>query len=245
MVVQVLQKRRQPRLRPSAKFSVLGDGLLERTRSTTFALLGATAAVGLAVIGIALQEDWPLVAGSAIPRPPVVHESVGEATALGAKRSPGAPHGGPAPRTRRVGSGGRAAPDPGAAPVASAPAAPATSTEAVSSPAAQAKPQGGTGRGGRSHDVPAAPKTQAPAAPQPSQAPSVVAPSTQPSASPAKVPAPTPVPPQPSPPEPVASEAPPVEPAVPPWSHGEGHAYGREVGDHGHGPGAPPGLGDD
>lgn len=219
MVVQVLHTRRKSRLRQNAKFSVLGDGLLERTRSTTFALLGVTAAVGLAVIAVALQEDWPLVAGSPVPRAPVLHESVGEATALGAKPSPGVAPGGPAPRTRSGASRGRSAPVPGAAPVTSTQATP---NEVVSSPATQVKPQGGNGHGGGSHGVAAVPQAQAPSAPQPSQTSSTVAPTSQPSAPPVEAPSPAQAPPVPSPPEPVASEGPPVEPIVPPASHGEG-----------------------
>ncbi len=49
--------------------SLLGGGLLERARSTTLALLGVTAAVGLAMVALALNQSWPLVAGSGIPAP--------------------------------------------------------------------------------------------------------------------------------------------------------------------------------
>lgn len=62
--------------------SLLGGGLLERARSTTLALLGVTAAVGLAMVALALNQGWPLVAGSAIPAPP--HLGVGKAAVVAA-----------------------------------------------------------------------------------------------------------------------------------------------------------------
>jgi hypothetical protein len=62
--------------------SLLGGGLLERARSTTLALLGVTAAVGLAMVALALNQSWPLIAGSAIPAAP--HLGVGKAAVVAA-----------------------------------------------------------------------------------------------------------------------------------------------------------------
>lgn len=226
MVEQVHWKRKHSGLRSKARFSVLGDGLLDRTRSTTFALLGMTAAVGLAMIAVALQGNWPLIEGSRVPRAPVLHESVGDAIALSGNR----------PRTvvRPASAGGkrpvalheRQTPVP-AGPPAVPPAAPPV--ELVSSPAAPVGRQGGHGNG--SHGSPT-PQEQAPPQPAQAQAPSGGAPTTQPSTSPT----PEPI----SPPEAIASEAPPVESNVPPWSNGQGHAYGRDD-DEGHGCGHGPG----
>jgi hypothetical protein len=222
MDVEVLQRKRQSR--PGARFSLLGDGLLERTRSTMLALLGLTAAVGLALIAIVMQGDWPLIAGSPVPRAPVVHESVGDATALGAEVSGGTARQGPAsrPRTAAARSGqAQATTEPSAA---SAPAAP---DELVSSPAAPVASHGGGSHGGH------APQDQTPAASQPQQT-TATAPNAEPS-SPATTPA-SPPPTEAPAPEATASEAPPpVESNVPFWSPGQGHAYGRDDGKE-HGP---------
>jgi hypothetical protein len=226
MVVEVLQRKRQPRR--GARFSLLGDGLLERARSTTFALLGLTTAVGLAVVGVALRESWPLVAGSPIPRAPVVHESVGVADALAARTR--RPASGVLPARPKRGSASR----PGQSLVAAdEPPAPPPA-ELVSSPAA---PVGRRGGNGSLRSPP--PKAPAPTPPQTaqSQTPSAAAPTTPPTTSPAPKPPPPQPTPQPTPPEAFASEAPPPpEWNVPPWSNGQGHAYGREGDEeHGHG----------
>lgn len=65
----VRQIRRQ-RPRTTRKPSFLGDGILERARSTSLALLGLAAAVGLGTIALAINQDWPLIAGSPIPAAP-------------------------------------------------------------------------------------------------------------------------------------------------------------------------------
>ncbi len=229
MLVQVHHKREQRRLRSSARFSVLGDGLLERARSTTFALLGAVAAVGLAMIAVALQEDWPLIAGSPVPRAPALHASVGRATALGARAAARVAHDGSARRRRKLAAHSDGPASTGGAPVASAPATPA---ELVASPGTPVESQGGGADGGGSHGTPE-PHGQAPSSPQSQQAPSSPAPTAQPS--PAPTPPSSPAPAETPPPEATASEAPPVESYTPSWSNGEGHAYGREDDDHGHG----------
>lgn len=230
MVVQVHRKREHSRPRSKARFSVLGNSLLDRTRSTTFGLLGMTAAVGLAIIAVALQGGWPLIEGSRVPRAPVLHESVGEATALNGSTPRTAVRPGSAGGKRSAASHGGQTSVPARPPVAPSAAPP---VELVSSPAAPVGHQGGHGNG--SHGSPT-PQEQAPPSPpsQPAQAPSGAVPTTQPSTSPA------PEPPPPSPPEAIASEAPPVESNVPPWSNGQGHAYGRDD-DEGHGCGHGPG----
>ena len=47
--------------------SFAGTGLLERMRSTTFALLGLTAAMGLGLVLTLSQQSWPLLPSAPIP----------------------------------------------------------------------------------------------------------------------------------------------------------------------------------
>lgn len=88
---------RVERLRRAAKPSLLGDSLLERARSTTLALLGVTAAVGLAVVWLALQQGWPLVAGSPVPGLPGTDAPSEAGPTAGAVQR----RGGPRPRKAR------------------------------------------------------------------------------------------------------------------------------------------------
>lgn len=60
----------QSRLREKIPISIAGDSFLERARSTTFALLGMIVAVGLAIVALAMHQEWPVVGGSAIPGAP-------------------------------------------------------------------------------------------------------------------------------------------------------------------------------
>lgn len=82
MDVSVLSKQRQRSLRSAVRASVLGNGLLERTRSTSLALLGLTAAIGLAMVALALNQGFPLIAGAPIPGLGDGHQAVGEAAAV-------------------------------------------------------------------------------------------------------------------------------------------------------------------
>lgn len=89
MDVSVHHKHRQRRLRSIPRASVLGDGLLERARSTSLALLGLTAAVGMAMVALALNQGWPLIAGAPIPGFGDKHQAVGEATIAAEAGAPG------------------------------------------------------------------------------------------------------------------------------------------------------------
>jgi hypothetical protein len=71
MAVSVIHKRSQPGLRRLAVPSLLGDGLPERLRSTSIALLGAVAAIGLGTVAFALQLGLPPVASGPLPDLPV------------------------------------------------------------------------------------------------------------------------------------------------------------------------------
>lgn len=209
--------------------------MLERARATSLALLGVTAAVGLAIVALALNQGWPLLEGSAIP--PAPRENVGKASVVarparvapvqttGRRRSSsGRAHGGGASARPHAAvvtpSGGE-----GATTFAVSEQAPAGSPDAASKP--QAPPTHG--------NTPPSPSqpTQAPTGPPPAAPTS--SPPPQESAPPLS-PVPPPAPP-PAQPEAVASEAPPEESNVPSWSHGNGHAYGRDDDEHGHGRG--------
>ena len=80
MDVSVLHKHAQRSPRPSLLVRLLGAGMLERARATSLALLGATAAVGLAIVALALNQGWPLLEGSAIPAAP--RQDVGRASVV-------------------------------------------------------------------------------------------------------------------------------------------------------------------
>lgn len=204
-------------LRSPKKPSLLGGGLLERARSTTLALLGMTAAVGLAMVALALNQSWPLVAGSPIPGAPSQQEAVGEATVaaqanantpgLGLADAAVAPRSDPRRPAGGGDTGGARAPEVGPAPV---------SAELVVTPSVPAEPEG---------DAP-------PAAGKPSPAPSPAEKTPQvPTTS-----VPEPAQPEPAPQSPpvgetappVTSSEAPVDSSVPPWSNGKGHAYGRD-----------------
>src|SRR3954447_7265800 len=59
--------------------SFAGDGLPERMRSTTFALLGLTAAGGLALVAIFAQPSFTLLTPAPLPAEPSLSESIAKA----------------------------------------------------------------------------------------------------------------------------------------------------------------------
>jgi hypothetical protein len=212
MDVSVLHKRAQRWLHEVARPAILGNGMLERARATSIALLGFTAAVGLSIVALAANQGWPLIAGSSIPTIPPRHAAVGPGVAVAGLE-------GPAPADA---SGGKPADARGIAGVhggGASPVAPATapSNELVVSPSVPTPPQSG--------DSPAAPKSPTKPATQPSQ-PTVGAPAAAPASGPETQPT---APVEAPPPGATSSEAPPEESEsnVPSWSHGRGHAYGR------------------
>jgi hypothetical protein len=182
MDVSVHSKHGHRFLRAVHRPSLLGGGLLERARSTTFALLGVTAAVGLAMVALALNQSWPLVAGSAIPAP-LGHAGIGKATAV-AGTLPG--------RSGSGGEGGEPQPHRQAQAPASRsggstePAPPAGATDFVLSPSTPVSSQGG----GKSHN---APKSSPPPPQQPEQVGEAPATQTSPAPAPAPSPSSTPV----------------------------------------------------
>ncbi len=221
-----------------ARGNILGDSLLVRARTTSFALLGATAAVGLSVIAIALRENWPLVAGTPPPAAVAARTSIGGATAVSAGKPSGIA--GAHPRSARGAAttprGGIASRGGGhghaSSPVDSAPTA---TTELVVAPSVPVE-SGGGGSSGGSHatggpgpHAPRSPRGKPPATPsQP--------PPTPVSPPPTAAPVPPPAPATPPPPEAtVSASPPPTQSYPPPGGNGQGHAYGREDGGYGHG----------
>jgi len=204
-------------LRPPRKPSVLGGGLLERARSTTLALLGMTTAVGLAMVALALNQSWPLVADSPIPGAPSQQEAIGKATVAAQPTAKAAGAGladvaaAPRPNSSRAAGGG----DSGGGRAQEVGSAPPASAELVVAPSAPAEPQGeAPPRTGKPTPAPSpvgtTPQAPAPSVPEPAQ----------------PKPAPQSPPVLETTPPATASEAP-VDSSVPPWSNGKGHAYGR------------------
>ena len=234
MDVSVLHKRAQRSPRPSLLVRLLGAGMLERARATSLALLGATAAVGLAIVAFALNQGWPLLEGSAIPAAP--RQDVGRASVVARPAPASRAHTATAADRGRV--GGRA--DRAAGSAAARPHAVAVTPSGGDEAAALVVSEQAPARSPGGAPKPKAPSTHgvAPVSPsQPTQPPTPESPATPtaaPAPQPAAAPAPAPVPTQP---EAVASEAPPEESNVPSWSHGNGHAYGRGESPHddGHG----------
>lgn len=62
--------------------SFAGNGLPERMRSISFALLGLTAAAGLALVAIFAQPNFPLLSPAPLPAEPSAHESIAAAKKL-------------------------------------------------------------------------------------------------------------------------------------------------------------------
>jgi len=62
--------------------SFAGEGLPERMRSISFALLGLTAAAGLALVAIFAQLSFPVLSPAPLPDEPSLSESIGDARKL-------------------------------------------------------------------------------------------------------------------------------------------------------------------
>lgn len=78
-------------LRRIALPSVAGTGLTERIRSTTFALLGLAAAVGLGLVALFAQPGFPLLSPAPLPNEP--HVALEGSVALGVPADASAPVG--------------------------------------------------------------------------------------------------------------------------------------------------------
>lgn len=161
-------------MRRPARPSFAGTGLLERMRSTTFAILGIAAAMGLGLVAIASQQGLPVLPG--LPIPGAVgeqQEKLGTAKPVAAPNpSPGL---GPASAAPAPGSDGGGAGTPAVRPEN---AALSGSRQLASSP--NSAPDG-AGEEVPSGEAPVAP---VPAVPAPSEAP---APTPAPEPTPAAV----------------------------------------------------------
>jgi hypothetical protein len=178
-------KSRYRWLRSQKPPSLLGGGLLERVRSTTLALLGVTTAVGLAMVALALNQSWPLLADSPIPVGPPRHEAVGEATiaAQAFARATGVGlvrlDGSAASASGRAGNGG----DNGGARGPEGDFAPSASAELVVAPSAPVEAHGDAPRGGGDPASPPSPTGKPPREPEntvPASAPAPPEPAPQP-----------------------------------------------------------------
>src|SRR4051794_8295704 len=68
--------------------SFAGTGLPERMRSISFALMGLTAAVGLALVAIFAQPSFPVLSPAPLPDEPSASESISGAEKLPFSRTP-------------------------------------------------------------------------------------------------------------------------------------------------------------
>lgn len=185
--------------------SVAGNGLAERMRSTSFALLGLTAAAGLALVAIFAQPGFSLISPAPLPAEPSIGESIANAkrlpldhgsVAIVSARPAAAPQGDGGSSAVEARSGRASSHSKG--PVQDQPA-PAETAAPV--PASAPTSSGGKSTGGKEHETGGASSPAPAAAPQ------------QPASSPS---APTSSPPPSNPkPEAIAS-APKPEPAPAP-----------------------------
>lgn len=187
MSVEVLLKPRQT-LRRSARLGagLAGDGLLIRLRSTTIAMLGVVAAVGLALVAVALQAGWPSVLSGPLPQAPAAFAR--NATIV-APALPARSHGSTGRQRRRSNA---AAPAPRApTPESELTAANPVESPAPGSPPASHQPQSPESQ---SHGTPSnpapVPSPEASPAPTPDHDPAPAAPPAKEGSSPPVVAAP-------------------------------------------------------
>jgi hypothetical protein len=229
--MDVAVTRKLPRRLPRPLPSLLGDGLPERLRSTSLALIGLVGAAALAMIGLTLQHAVPLISSGPIHEPARSEVSPARVAAERAAREPGLRNA----AARSKDEGGASRPS-----ARGAAAAPSPTPAPAGGPVLAAEPSPGGEAGARERPPGRAkPPSEPRAAPEPDPA---QPPGSGPAAAPAPRPAPAPVatpssdPPEPAPEPP--SEAPVEEPSPVP---GKGHAYGKGGGKGVDGAG-PPGL---
>jgi len=188
--------------RPPARFSFAGRSVVERMRSTAFALLGVTTAMALGLVALVSHQSWPY-----LPAAPIIDYGAKSGDLDNAVPLVSLP---PGRRGARIageistgerggsGSGGRRG---GSSPAGSR------------HPSSQSDP--GTAPGGLGVAAPP-PSPAPPPAPAPTVSPPPV-PASQPTQAPSPPPAPGGAPAQPATPAAVASSSP-----------GKGHAYGKQ-----------------
>lgn len=185
--------------------SFAGEGLPERLRSISFALLGLTAAAGLALVATFAQPGFSLLSPAPLPDRPSASQSVAEAKKLPLAHRPVAVLAAqPAHSQQEGGPSSADAPSPGASGKAGGEEQ-APASGAVDAPAATRTPEpssgdsgggSGNGSGGSSGSAPVAapdPAAAPPAAPVSPPAPKPAAPAPGPiAAAPQPEPAPAP-----------------------------------------------------
>lgn len=169
---QVLQRSAKRLSRLASRHSLAGNDLLDRARSTTFAMLGVTAAVALGLVALIAQQGWPLLPLGPIVGPSSGRVAVGEARIVRAHRAP------IAGAARRPGTRGAVG---GARHRGAAAAEPARSNVSGAHQLAVAPPPSQTG--GSQPPAPG-PTAKPPAAPGPSATPAAP-PATAPTSTPA------------------------------------------------------------
>jgi hypothetical protein len=207
--------------------SFAGNGLPERMRSTAFAFLGLTAALGLALVAIFAQLSFPVLAPAPPPAGPAGHGGLSASLALGQGRRDGAPQrpslaaAQPAAGASRDGTVAGAAVRDDASLGDLAP----TGSVGVSGNGA------GSGDGESAESPPAAPPSSAPSGEQAAGAEAAPAPVTAPVPT---SPSPGPVTSTPKPTEPEATPEP-TEPETAPVEEPEGGPEEESEDHHGHG----------
>jgi hypothetical protein len=230
-------------LQSAARKSLFGDGMLERARATSLALLGVTAALGLAMVALVFNQNWPLIPGAPIPGFGDRQQAIGDATVAAEARAPrervatlpGSVGGqGSEASARPAGKRQEGAP----APTASQP--PVSESVVVADSISAGSPEGGSGGDTSPAPPPSAQQpvaTPAPVAP-PTPAPEAL-PASQPSADSASAPpVQTPVPAAGTPPAELPEEVDddhPEEGEEGDW--GGDHDGGHRGHDHGYGHG--------
>jgi hypothetical protein len=212
--------------------SLAGRGVTERMRSTTFALLGITAAAGLGLVAIFSQQGWPLLTPSPLPSAPGGSGAIGDAMVV-ARHTDGAAAGELRDRTSR--------------PAAALAAPPAPRSGSADLGAQSPSPPPELGGAAEPRPLEASEPRPAPVAETPAPAPEQVAsipasvPAPPTSASPGKPSKASVDPPgeeeqpdddgpptdDPPEPEPVEEEPPPAEESGGYHGHWHGHGYGH------------------
>jgi len=160
-----VESNRDRRTRKAAKLSVMGEGLLERARSTTLALLGGVAAIGLIAVGLALNQGWPLLPESPLPAERPVVRRPGGGGGSGGEDSAHRANASSARRGRaRVSSDAEPRGDGGAV---STPAASGDGGESIATSSPVASAPSGKTKGGGKKPSPPIQKPQEAASPNP------------------------------------------------------------------------------
>jgi len=163
--------------------SFAGEGLPERMRSISFALLGLTAAAGLALVAIFAQPDFSLLSPAPLPDQPSASQSIAEAKKLPVVHRSMALLAAQPARSQRVGGSSSAdAPSSGPSRARGDSGEDAPASGDIDVPAATGAPEhssgnsgdggSGNGSGGDSGSAPAAaPDSAAPSPPAPVSSP--------------------------------------------------------------------------